>query len=789
MLLRGARAPARHARACVILGDAKTPADLGEGFGHGLTAARDRLSRREEWARDADDVLWRRTKCGLPHVRGDRSRVAAYVEDRHGAGNVTATAVMQPLAAMPDGTRRAIRGVLTDIDDTLSTHGRLTARRLRRDGAFARRGHARDPDHRPARGLVRPHRAHVAGRCRRGRKRRVLHALRRRARRLVRRFVDDETTRAPHRDAADAHRGDDRRAVPGCALASDQRYRETDLAIDFCEDVAPLPRAAIDRIVALMQAEGMTAKVSSIHVNGWFGSYDKLTMTRSCCAEAFAIDIDAERDALRLRRRFAERCADVRVLSERGGRGQRARVRRSHRHAAGLRDARRGGRGLRGARELSAGAPVSARGRARRHSARERASAARPANAPLAPNASSMRSASFHFAIRSERANEPTLSCPAFQPTARCTIDTSSVSPERADTIVREARGARRRERGERFRHRARLVGLDEHGIARAVAPRPRDARGVRREVVVADDLDASAGGARERDPAVAIVLGRTGPRSTRSDSGRSSRAASRSSRRGRVRGARARADSGRRGRTRTRRCRARSRRRRPGMKPARSIARTSIASASSFVSNCRPPAAFVGDAGELARVAHQLAGRAIDLGGHLERLRERRRADRHHHQVLDVDAPARVRAAAENLDLGQRQRDRPVAGEVAPQRNAVRAPRPHARLRATPRPSHCRRGFALFGVPSSAISAASIAGLIEARRGPRARARWSRRCSRWRRHVHSAEARAAVAQIDRLARAARRARGSDGASARAAVEHDFGFDVGRPRESQTRRP
>ena len=47
-----------------------------------------------------------------------------------------------------------------------------------------------------------------------------------------------------------------------------------------------------------------------------------------------------------------------------------------------------------------------------------------------------MRSTSFHFAIRSERANEPTLSWPAPQPTARWAIDMSSVSPERAETIV-----------------------------------------------------------------------------------------------------------------------------------------------------------------------------------------------------------------------------------------------------------------------------------------------------------------------------------------------------------------
>jgi hydroxymethylpyrimidine pyrophosphatase-like HAD family hydrolase len=54
-----------------------------------------------------------------------------------------------------------------------------------------------------------------------------------------------------------------------------------------------LPPAAIDRIVTLMEAEGLTAKVSSIHVNGWFGSYDKLSMSRLLLAEAFGIDLDA----------------------------------------------------------------------------------------------------------------------------------------------------------------------------------------------------------------------------------------------------------------------------------------------------------------------------------------------------------------------------------------------------------------------------------------------------------------------------------------------------------------
>ena len=82
--------------------------------------------------------------------------------------------------------------------------------------------------------------------------------------------------------------------MPGCALASDQLYREADLAIDFCEDVPPLPDAEVARIVALFEAAGCTAKVSSIHVNGWFGRYDKLTMTRLFLSEALGIDLDAD---------------------------------------------------------------------------------------------------------------------------------------------------------------------------------------------------------------------------------------------------------------------------------------------------------------------------------------------------------------------------------------------------------------------------------------------------------------------------------------------------------------
>ncbi|MGE0616709.1 MAG: HAD-IIB family hydrolase [Bacteriovoracia bacterium] len=64
---------------------------------------------------------------------------------------------------------------------------------------------------------------------------------------------------------------------PHAKWASDQAYREYDLAIDFCEDVPAWPERDIDELVAICEREGAHAKISSIHVNTWFGDVNKLT--------------------------------------------------------------------------------------------------------------------------------------------------------------------------------------------------------------------------------------------------------------------------------------------------------------------------------------------------------------------------------------------------------------------------------------------------------------------------------------------------------------------------------
>jgi HAD superfamily hydrolase (TIGR01484 family) len=203
---------------------------------------------------------------------------------------------MKPLAALPDTARQNIRCVLADIDDTLSTRGRITAH------AYAAMEELHDVGY-----LVIPVTGRPAGWCDHIARMWPVDAIVGEngalymrhddaARALKKRFVTGEIQRMRDRQRLTAIAGRILREVPGCALASDQQYRETDLAIDYCEDVAPLSSMDVERIGAIMRSEGMSAKVSSIHVNGWFGNYDKLGMTRTLLAEEFGIDLDAEEE-------------------------------------------------------------------------------------------------------------------------------------------------------------------------------------------------------------------------------------------------------------------------------------------------------------------------------------------------------------------------------------------------------------------------------------------------------------------------------------------------------------
>lgn len=111
---------------------------------------------------------------------------------------------------------------------------------------------------------------------------------------LQRRFLQSNAERTGNRKRLRAVRDAVLSEVPGAGIASDQPYRELDLAIDFCEDVPALDDDAIDAITGIFARFGATSKVSSIHVNGWFGTFDKLTGF-----ERLAADLGIPADATR----------------------------------------------------------------------------------------------------------------------------------------------------------------------------------------------------------------------------------------------------------------------------------------------------------------------------------------------------------------------------------------------------------------------------------------------------------------------------------------------------------
>ncbi|WP_415062719.1 HAD family hydrolase [Bdellovibrio sp.] len=109
---------------------------------------------------------------------------------------------------------------------------------------------------------------------------------------MHRHFFFDEKTQKENRTKLQQIEKEILHKVPGCDLASDQFCRLMDLAIDFCEDVPALPRSEVQKIVSIFESHGAQAKVSSIHVNGWFGSYDKLTMSLRFLEKEFGVSAD-----------------------------------------------------------------------------------------------------------------------------------------------------------------------------------------------------------------------------------------------------------------------------------------------------------------------------------------------------------------------------------------------------------------------------------------------------------------------------------------------------------------
>ena len=205
---------------------------------------------------------------------------------------------MQPFNKFPSDDKNRIKYILTDIDDTLTCDGRLPA------AAFAAMERLQ------AAGLrIFPITGRPAGWCDHiarmwpvdglvGENGAFYFRYDRENKQMIRRYWKTTAEREADRARLEKLKLQILKNVPGCAVSADQAYREADLAIDFCEDVPPLAPQQIADIVDLFEAAGAAAKVSSIHVNGWFGDYDKLAMTRLLLQESCDLAIDENRECI-----------------------------------------------------------------------------------------------------------------------------------------------------------------------------------------------------------------------------------------------------------------------------------------------------------------------------------------------------------------------------------------------------------------------------------------------------------------------------------------------------------
>ncbi len=198
---------------------------------------------------------------------------------------------MQSIQNMPNSVVKNICCVMTDIDDTLTTDGLLPAEAYQGLEDLHQAGF-----------WVVPITGRPAGWCDMvarfwpvcgvvGENGAFYFAYDHHQRKMLRRYHHSDKERQANAQKLKEIENQILAQVKGCAVSADQAYRESDLAIDFCEDVPPLNKQDVQRIKQIFEENGAVAKVSSIHVNGWFGDYDKLTMSHQFAKERLNLDL------------------------------------------------------------------------------------------------------------------------------------------------------------------------------------------------------------------------------------------------------------------------------------------------------------------------------------------------------------------------------------------------------------------------------------------------------------------------------------------------------------------
>jgi hydroxymethylpyrimidine pyrophosphatase-like HAD family hydrolase len=224
---------------------------------------------------------------------------------------------MKPLAEWPIEERRNIIGVFTDIDDTLTTHGAITPDALQALADLKAAGlHVIPITGRPV-GWAEPLAARLP-----------VDAIVVENGAVALKMVESEAIAADfakntpqigiqpayllpmvlsklyQQDAATRTDNLSRMAhiaqqvlaqVPAAVLSRDHAGRETDLAFDY-QEFENLPPETVQAILAVLQKAGMQTTVSSIHIHGCFGQFDKWTGAQWIVQQLFQRDLASELD-------------------------------------------------------------------------------------------------------------------------------------------------------------------------------------------------------------------------------------------------------------------------------------------------------------------------------------------------------------------------------------------------------------------------------------------------------------------------------------------------------------
>jgi len=205
---------------------------------------------------------------------------------------------MKLIKELPEKHRKSIKGVMFDIDDTFTFNGRIPRE------AFSALWRLHD------RGFVLvPITGRPAGWCDHiarmwpvdgviGENGAFFYYYSLEEHRLFRRYIFDPAVTLEKRSQMEKIRLEVLEKVPRAAVAADQPFRLFDLAVDFAEDVPQLSDEEIRDICTIFNNHGAVCKVSSIHVNGWFGGYNKLTTAKLFIEERLGLSWEDARDSL-----------------------------------------------------------------------------------------------------------------------------------------------------------------------------------------------------------------------------------------------------------------------------------------------------------------------------------------------------------------------------------------------------------------------------------------------------------------------------------------------------------